>query len=388
MMSVIDGSFLYKQAVPLLHPLILLIEHRGGVDQRVVELVHMSANLGADRHAAHGLEQLLSLWREHEIHKCSRRLRIGGVACDADALWARDHRLHRHPIDRRAATLERLGVRVVRRKTHGNLARGDELGEEHVALAHAGLLLDRLAERARFGRRERRIEHDARVLRRADAGDAKQYRGERSDHLTREGRYSMVPSALRRTRFHIQEMSTKTTTAVTHYHIQKKRRAEFIEDWRKNRRSVIRKDDVVLQRTARGVRTGVYMGSDGDSPTRCLDALVHEIDPGVVSTIHRHSWDAQLFIVEGSGWTEIDGVRYPWKPWDAIHIPAWAWHRSGNDGSKPARFMSYSAEPMLWTIGMSGIEERGPEPFSTRHPRPQFSEGMAGDDPSARRLRR
>ena len=64
--------------------------------------------------------------------------------------------------------------------------------------------------------------------------------------MTREGRYSMFPSALRRTRFHIQEMSTKTTTAVTHYHIQKKRRAEFIEDWRKNRRSVIRKDDVVL----------------------------------------------------------------------------------------------------------------------------------------------
>src|SRR4051795_1831870 len=89
----------------------------------------------------------------------------------------------------------------------------------------------------------------------------------------------MVPSALRRTRFHIQEMSTKTTTAVTHYHIQKKRRAEFIEDWRKNRRSVIRKDDVALTPTARGMRTGVYMGHDGDSPTRCLDALVHEIDP-------------------------------------------------------------------------------------------------------------
>jgi gentisate 1,2-dioxygenase len=55
-------------------------------------------------------------------------------------------------------------------------------------------------------------------------------------------------------------MSTKTTTAVTHYHIQKKRRAEFIEDWRKNRRTVIRKEDVALVATARGLRTGVYMG--------------------------------------------------------------------------------------------------------------------------------
>src|SRR3954468_13151865 len=115
----------------------------------------------------------------------------------------------------------------------------------------------------------------------------------------------MVPSALRRTRFHIQEMSTKTTTAVTHYHIQKKRRAEFIEDWRKNRRTEIRKDDVVLQRTAGGLRTGVYIGAVGHKPPRCLDALVHEIDSGVVTTINRHSWDPQLFVVEGSGWTEI-----------------------------------------------------------------------------------
>ena len=88
-------------------------------------------------------------------------------------------------------------------------------------------------------------------------------------------------------------MSTKTTTAVTHYHIQKKRRAEFIDEWRKYRQTVIRREDVALAPTARGLRTGVYMGWDGDRPTRCLDALVHEIDPGTVTTIHRHSWDAE-----------------------------------------------------------------------------------------------
>src|SRR2546428_13605211 len=109
-------------------------------------------------------------------------------------------------------------------------------------------------------------------------------------------------------------MSTKTTTAVTHYHIQKKRRAEFIEEWRKNRRTVIRKEDVKLAPTARGMRTGVYMGWDGDSPTRCLDAMVHEIDPGAVTTIHRHSTDAQHFIVEWSGLTEIDTMRHDCNP--------------------------------------------------------------------------
>src|ERR1051325_3721502 len=103
-------------------------------------------------------------------------------------------------------------------------------------------------------------------------------------------------------------MSTKTQTTTTHYHIQKKRRAEFIDEWRKYRQSVIRQEDVSLQPTARGLRTGVYMGWDGDRPTRQLDALGHEIDPGVTTTMHRHSWDAILFMAEGSGWTEVDGV--------------------------------------------------------------------------------
>jgi len=183
-------------------------------------------------------------------------------------------------------------------------------------------------------------------------------------------------------------MRTKTTTGVTHYHIQKKRRAEFIEEWRKHRHTVVRRDDVALKPTARGMRSGVYMGWDGDSPTRCLDALVHELDAGGVTTVHRHSWDAQLFIVEGSGWSEIDGTRYEWKPWDAIHLPAWSWHRHGNDGKKTARFMSYSSEPMLWTLGMSLLEDRGHEEVRNLPPRPPFSDGPEGDDPYARRLRR
>ena len=106
-------------------------------------------------------------------------------------------------------------------------------------------------------------------------------------------------------------MSTKTQTTTTHYHIQKKRRAEFIDEWRKYRQSVIRQEDVALQKTARGLRTGVYMGWDGDRPTRSLDALVHEVDPGVTTTVHRHSWDAILFMVEGTGWTEVDGRPRP-----------------------------------------------------------------------------
>ena len=41
-------------------------------------------------------------------------------------------------------------------------------------------------------------------------------------------------------------MSTKTTTKVAHYYVQKQRRAEFIENWRGNRRTVVALEDVEI----------------------------------------------------------------------------------------------------------------------------------------------
>ena len=108
----------------------------------------------------------------------------------------------------------------------------------------------------------------------------------------------------------------------------------FIEEWRSYQKTVVALEDVTLYQTARGTRVGVYVGADGDRPTRSMDALVHEVDPGVVSTIHRHSWDAMVLVVAGNGWTEIDGERIDWGPGDSLHLPAWAWHRSGNDGDR------------------------------------------------------
>lgn len=184
-------------------------------------------------------------------------------------------------------------------------------------------------------------------------------------------------------------MSTRTTTRVSHYHVQKSRRAAFLQDWRKNRHTVVRREDVAMYDTGRGMRRGVYVGVDGGRPTRTMDATAHEIDPGAVSTIHRHSWDAMVFCVAGWAWTEIDGQRIAWGPGDSLHLPAWAWHRHGNDGAAPARFLTFSGEPLLETMGMAVQEEAGHTPYAELPPRPASSAAVdAGDDPYAARSRR
>jgi hypothetical protein len=69
-------------------------------------------------------------------------------------------------------------------------------------------------------------------------------------------------------------MPTKTQTTTTHYHIQKKRRADFIEEWRKYRQSVIREEDVALVPTARHAHRRLH-GKGWRSPDaqpRCAGA--------------------------------------------------------------------------------------------------------------------
>ena len=59
-------------------------------------------------------------------------------------------------------------------------------------------------------------------------------------------------------------MSTKTQTTTTHYHIQKRRRAEFIDEWRKYRQTVIRKEDVTTRLSAQPFLD--WLGSVGLGP--------------------------------------------------------------------------------------------------------------------------
>jgi quercetin dioxygenase-like cupin family protein len=181
-----------------------------------------------------------------------------------------------------------------------------------------------------------------------------------------------------------------TQTGLTHYEVQKKRRADSVQESRDQRSPVvIHPSDVTMVDTPRGMRTGVYMGTDGDRPTRVLDALQHELHPESTTTVHRHSWDAIMFITEGSGWTEINGRRIEWHPWDTVYLPSWAWHRHGNESNKKAQFVTWGVEPMYETFGVAVLEEAGDTPYSELPPPPAASSaGPGGFDPYSRRMQR
>ena len=184
--------------------------------------------------------------------------------------------------------------------------------------------------------------------------------------------------------------STKTKTDADHYNVQLKRREGFLKSYAdRPLRVVIKGDDVQMHETARGFRSGVYVGEDGDSPTLTMDAKKHEIDPGVRSTIVRHSWDEMVFVMGGRGYTEVDGVRYDWKPWDALHIPSYAWYRHGTDGDRPATLFTVSCEPIVSAFGLGMLEDAGQTDWSDLElDLYRTAPEIRGADPYARQVRR
>jgi gentisate 1,2-dioxygenase len=65
-----------------------------------------------------------------------------------------------------------------------------------------------------------------------------------------------------------------------------------------------------------------------------------EIPEGSRSGLQRHGGDAVFFILQGEGYTEVDGVRHPWKADDVMTLPL-------RPGGNTYRHVNTGAGPVL-----------------------------------------
>ena len=156
---------------------------------------------------------------------------------------------------------------------------------------------------------------------------------------------------------------TEVVDPRSHYFLQRRRRTSFLDEWRRRRRPIAKAEDLRLSASdARRARFGFLCGGDSGIPMRMIDARIVELAPGQRTSTHRHSHDAVCFVLEGQGVTEIGGDRYPWLRWDALHTPAWSWHRHENTGTGSARLLAVTDAPLVATLGLSRIDDIGDEP--------------------------
>jgi hypothetical protein len=84
-----------------------------------------------------------------------------------------------------------------------------------------------------------------------------------------------------------------------------------------------------------------------DTPLRDWIVFTHEIR--TVSGKHRHQGGLIIYVVDGKGYTVVDGVRYDWEKGDLVLLPLrekGVEHQHFNaDPDKPSLWMAFIHEP-------------------------------------------
>jgi gentisate 1,2-dioxygenase len=69
--------------------------------------------------------------------------------------------------------------------------------------------------------------------------------------------------------------------------------------------------------------------------------------PGEHSRAHRHSSSTIYFVLEGSGYSVMNGQRFDWGKGDFFMTPPWVWHEHVNTAAQDSLFFVMSDKPIM-----------------------------------------
>jgi quercetin dioxygenase-like cupin family protein len=96
-----------------------------------------------------------------------------------------------------------------------------------------------------------------------------------------------------------------------------------------------------------------------DLPSRVLSMTIGTLEPRQSTRKHRHTYETIIYVLEGEGFTEIEGQRVEWRAGDAIYVPVWAWHQHTSTSNTSCRYVACENAPMLQNLGAALREEDG-----------------------------
>ncbi|KAF4984055.1 hypothetical protein FZEAL_668 [Fusarium zealandicum] len=71
------------------------------------------------------------------------------------------------------------------------------------------------------------------------------------------------------------------------------------------------------------------------------------VNPGETAPAHRHLAFAARFIIDGDGFTAVEGKKMPLVRGDVVVTPIWHWHDHGNESDKPVIWLDMLNLPLF-----------------------------------------
>jgi gentisate 1,2-dioxygenase len=90
--------------------------------------------------------------------------------------------------------------------------------------------------------------------------------------------------------------------------------------------------------------------------SRTLGGLAERLNAGKSSPAVRETASSVYHIVEGTGYTEINGEKFFWKKGDTFCIPAWHKYQHFADKGETVYLYRFDDKPMLKALGFYRIE--------------------------------
>ena len=101
----------------------------------------------------------------------------------------------------------------------------------------------------------------------------------------------------------------------------------------------------------RGVIVELVNPENGTPVFTTISYRAQLLRPGEETLAHRHTASTIFFVMDGAGYTEVDGEKFAWERNDFFVVPNHRWHRFVNTGSEDAVLYSYTDEPLLTKLG-------------------------------------
>ena len=130
---------------------------------------------------------------------------------------------------------------------------------------------------------------------------------------------------------------------------------------------VARDKDIPWVSTPHDVKVKLMVANHLGFATMGSNVLKSEIPVGWHTGKHRHGEEA-MHILEGEGFSIIEGQRFNWHKSSTLHIPFWAAHQHFNTGDVPVLIlhgMVFDLEAYLRVARIEQIETCGPNDPST-----------------------
>lgn len=114
--------------------------------------------------------------------------------------------------------------------------------------------------------------------------------------------------------------------------------------------------DLQWVRTRQDAKAALMIAPETGFTTGGSLLMKAEIPVGWHTGRHAHGEEA-IFIERGSGYLELDGRRYPFRRYTALHVPYRSPHQLVNTGDEPVVYLSGLAWPLETSVNLGHIEQ-------------------------------